>query len=447
MKEVFLLSNTRMGVEVSAVKVRGLLVKSLHLLKFIRKISLRKWLLLIKRRAIDTTKRIFTKLLMRNKQIVERQEILLQNRELSLLNELRVQVRSVEEMKAMLEHFLQRAVSGLTLHSAVIQIHAVGEYLDLPYKIVECPCDRCERLQGRECYCSIVSIHYLVFPIGVHDNRIGQLAICSYFPLNEQSVNILRSLAGQIAVTAENLRLWHELKRKEEIRLQLLNKVIQAQEEERKRIARELHDETSQSLTSILLGLSMMADKRTEEDRNEHIRGLRSLVQETLEEVHDLAWQLRPSVLDKYGLAMALERYMEQFRTKYAIDADLCMLGLDGYRLQSEIEISVYRIVQEALTNVARYARARNVSVIVNKKHTMLSVIIEDDGQGFNAEQVLGREPSKSNLGLRGMQERAILLNGTLKIESDTGTGTTIFVNIPVIEEECQNAIHQSAAG
>lgn len=418
-----------------------------ELLKFIKKVSLRKWLLLLKRRSIDIAKDLFAKLMLGNKQVEERQEILLQNRGLSLLNELRTQVRSVEEFKVMLELFLKRAVQGLQLHSAVIQIHTEGEYLDLPYKIVECPCDRCERLQGRECYCSIVSIHYLVFPIGVEDSRIGQLAICSYLPLNEQSVNILRSLAYQIAVTAENLRLWHELKQKEEIRLKLLEKVIQAQEEERKRIARELHDETSQSLTSILLGLSILADKKTESERREHLRGLRSLVQETLEEVHDLAWQLRPSVLDKYGLSMAVERYLEQFRSKYSIDVDLCILGLDGYRLQSEIEISVYRIIQEALTNVARYAGAHNVSIIVNRKNGQLSVIIEDDGRGFDADQVLGRELSRSSLGLRGMQERAVLLNGTLKIESDFGTGTTIFVNIPLIEEECPRAIHQSAAG
>ncbi|MDF2922386.1 MAG: integral rane sensor signal transduction histidine kinase [Paenibacillaceae bacterium] len=416
------------------MKLKKLISKSRLLVRFIQKITLRKWLLLIRRRSIDHAVVFFTKLLMRNKQVVERQEILLQNRELSLLNELRVQVRSLDAMRSMLEHFLKQAVSGLQLHSAVIQMRVMGEYLDLPCKIVECPCDRCERLQGRECYCSIVSIHYLVFPIGVQDNRIGQLAICSYLPLNQQSVNILHSLANQIAVTAENLRLWDELKQKEEVRLKLLDKVIRAQEEERKRIARELHDETSQSLTSILLGLSMLADKKTEQARSDHIRGLRSLVQETLEEVHDLAWQLRPSVLDKYGLSTALERYLEQFKTKYPIDADLCMIGLEGQRLKSEVEISVYRIVQEALTNVARYAKANNVSVIVNRMQGTLSVIVEDDGEGFDAEQVLAREPSRSNLGLRGMQERALLLNGTLTIESERGVGTTIFVHIPVLE-------------
>ncbi len=414
------------------MRVKAWMLSIPQLFRFIRKISLRKWLLLVKRRSLDILRSLFAKLLMGNKQLEERQEILLQNRELSLLNELSGQVRSIPEMQAMLEQFLKRAVSDLQLHSAVIQINVVGEYLDLPYKIVECPCDRCERLQGRECYCSIVSIHYLVFSVGREDNRIGQLAVCSYLPLNAQSVNVLQSLANQIYVTAENLRLWHELKQKEALRLQLLDKVIQAQEEERKRIARELHDETSQSLTSILLGLSVLADKKTELERHEQLRGLRQLVQETLEEVHDLAWQLRPSVLDKYGLATALERYMEQYRSKYGIDADLCMLGLDEIRLPMEIEISVYRIIQEALTNVARYARARNVSVIISRKQCQLSVIVEDDGAGFDVEQVLGREPTRSNLGLRGMQERAVLLNGSLKIESGFGSGTTVFVNLPL---------------
>lgn len=439
--------------------VKGWIRSIPELLKFIRKISLRKWLLLVKRRSLDIFHGLFAKLLVGNKELEERQEILLQNRELSLLNELSGQVRSIPEMRERLEQFLKRAVSDLQLHSAVIQIHVVGEYLDLPYKIVECPCDSCERLQGRECYCSIVSIYYLVFPIGREDSRMGQLAVCSYLPLNAQSVNVLQSLANQIAVTAENLRLWHELKQKEELRLQLLDKVIQAQEEERKRIARELHDETSQSLTSILLGLTVLADKRTEAERHEHLRGLRQLVQETLEEVHDLAWQLRPSVLDKYGLATALERYMEQFRSKFSIDTDLCMLGLGEGRLPMEIEISVYRIIQEALTNVARYAKARNVSVIINRKHCQLSVIVEDDGMGFDVEQVLGREPTRSNLGLRGMQERAVLLNGTLKIESGYGSGTTVFVNLPLFarkevcgqsdqpREEAFHGIHTSSVG
>lgn len=410
------------------------ITKSMLLFKFVRKISLHKSLLLLRRRALDIGRNMFTKLVIGNKQIEERQEILLQNRELALLNELRVQVRSIGEMKAMLEHFLKQAVSGLQLHSAVIQIHVLGEYMDLPFKIVECPCDRCERLQGNECYCSIVSIHYLKFAIGPQDNPIGQLAICSYLPLNEQCVNVLKSLASQLGVTAENLRLWHEVKQKEEIRLKLLEKVIKAQEEERKRIARELHDETSQSLTSVLLGLSMLADKKSEAERNEHVRSLRLLVQETLEELHDLAWQLRPSVLDQYGLSRALERYLDQFRVKYGIDADLCIVGLDGCRLQSEIEISVYRIVQEALTNVARYAKAGNVSVIVSMKPGLLSVIVEDDGVGFDAGLTLAREPSPSGLGLRGMQERAALLNGDLKIESAIGSGTTIFVHIPIAE-------------
>lgn len=408
-------------------------IKSLHNMKGIpwsnRLLMLRKW-------GTDMLGQKLTRMALGKKRMEFRQQILLRNRELALLNELGAQVRSVEELKDTLKHFIQKAVEGLQLHSAVIQMEVLGENLDLPYKIVECPCDRCARLQGKECYCSIVSIHYLKFPIGGPDNRMGQLAICSYLPLNEQSVKILESLAGQIAVTAENLRLWHELKQKEELRLKLLEKIIQAQEEERKRIARELHDETSQSLTSLLLGLSILSDKRTEEERNGQIRQLRSMVQETLEAVHDLAWQLRPTVLDKYGLSKALERYLDEYRCKYGLDADLCILGLEGQRLPSEVEISVYRMIQEALTNVARYAKARNVSVIVNKKNGLLSVIIEDDGVGFDVNRVLERDPSKYNLGLRGMQERAILLNGQLKIESNEGTGTTVFMNVPVWEEE-----------
>jgi signal transduction histidine kinase len=420
------------------------MLKSLRAMKGI---PWKKRLLMVHKWSRDVIGMVLTRVALRNEQVAQRQEMLLRNRELALLNELGVQARSVEELKGMLVHFLRKAVQGLQLHSAVIQIGVLGENLDLPYKIVECPCDRCARLQGKECYCSIVSIHYLVFPIGASGSRIGQLAICSYLPLNSQSIKVLRSLAGQIAVTAENLRLWHEVKQKEELRLKLLEKVINAQEDERKRIARELHDETSQSLTSLLLGLSILPDKKTESERNDHILQLRSMVQETLEAVHELAWQLRPSVLDKYGLCKALERYLEAYEEKYSIDVDLCILGLDGQRLQSEIEISVYRMVQEALTNVARYAKAGNVSVIVNRKPGLLTVIIEDDGVGFDAERVLAQDPSKYNLGIRGMQERAILLNGMLRIESGEGNGTTVFVHLPLAEENCCHGTDQSTSG
>lgn len=419
--------------------MRLLSVGELNILKSIRNMKGIPWtnrLLMLRKWFLDVSGLALARAALGKNRLEQRREILLRNRELALLYELGAQVRTVSEFRAMLEKFIRKAVEGLQLHSAVIQMDIIGETLDLPYKIVECPCDRCARLQGKDCYCSIVSIYYHVFPIGPADSRIGQLAICSYLPLNEQTLRIMESLAGQIAVTAENLRLWHELKQKEELRLKLLAKVIQAQEEERKRIARELHDETSQSLTSLLLGLSILADKKTEEDRSTQIRQLRTMVQETLEEVHDLAWQLRPSVLDKYGLSKALERYLEEYRAKYPLDVDLCILGLEGRRLQSEIEISVYRMIQEALTNVARYAKAKNVSVIVNKKNGILSVIIEDDGVGFDVEHVLERDPTKHNLGLRGMQERAILLNGVLRIESGIGSGTTLFMNVPLEEEE-----------
>lgn len=368
------------------------------------------------------------------------QEIVLRNRELSLLNELRVQVRSVQEMRTMLAHFLEKMVVELLFNSAAIRISVLGETMELTYRNGLHPCDSCDPLQAQDCHCAITAIsNYMVFPIELQETSIGQLGICSIQPLNEQSVKILHSLTHQIAVTVENLRLWYELKQKEELRLQLLKKAITAQEEERKRIARELHDETSQSLTSILIGLGVLSDKKDESERMMQIEYLNALMQQTLQEVHDLAWQLRPSVLDKYGLNITLERYIVEFRKNYSMDVDLCIVGIEGSRLHAEVEIAVYRLIQEALTNVARYAKARNVSVIVDKKQDLLTVIVEDDGIGFDVEKVLNREPSKHSLGLRGMQERALLLGGILEIESKFNQGTTIFVKIPLLGERGQH--------
>lgn len=364
------------------------------------------------------------------------QEIILRNRELSLLNELTGNVTSLHEMRFMLERFLERLVKGLQLNSGIIHVKLIEKTETLKYSTSDCWHDQVNCSENQACLCHVSKEKkWYNFTIEIRERTIGQLQICSCQELDEQSLKILNSLSAQIAIAVENMRLWHELKQKEKLRLKLLEKVIKAQEEERKRIARELHDETSQSLTSILLGLSVLAEKKDNEERLTEINHLRNLMQHTLREVHELAWQLRPSVLDKFGLSVVLERYIDEYKKKFLLDVDLCMIGLDDIRLQSEVEVAIYRMIQEALTNVARYAQAKNVSVIIEKKQDMLLGIIEDDGVGFDVKQVLNRDPSKYNLGLHGMQERAVLLGGSLTIESEQGRGTTIFVKVPIQEE------------
>ncbi|MEE8174582.1 MAG: histidine kinase, partial [Dehalococcoidia bacterium] len=222
-----------------------------------------------------------------------------------------------------------------------------------------------------------------------------------------------------------------ELKRKEEMRVQLLAKVIGAQEEERKRIARELHDETSQALSSLMVGLRFIEDSAGTVQVREKTAELRALAARTLDEVHGLATELRPSLLDDLGLAAAIQRYVKQYSIKMNISVDSHVSGLSGQRLLPEIEVAVYRIIQEALTNVAKHAETKNVSVILTYRHSSLVAVIEDDGKGFDVNRVMASAPEKK-LGLFGMHERAFLIGGEFTIESQPGAGTTIFLEVPL---------------
>ncbi len=222
-----------------------------------------------------------------------------------------------------------------------------------------------------------------------------------------------------------------ELKHKEEMRVQLLAKVISAQEEERKRIARELHDDTSQALTSLMVGLKFVEDSADTVQVRGKIAELRALAAQTLDGVHQLATELRPSLLDDLGLVTAIERYTEEYSAMMNINVDYHVSGLSGQRLPAEIEVAVYRIIQEALTNVAKHAEAKNVSVVSGYRDSTLVVVVEDDGKGFDVDRVMA-SADKEKLGLFGMRERASLIGGKLAIESQPGAGATIFLEVPL---------------
>lgn len=231
----------------------------------------------------------------------------------------------------------------------------------------------------------------------------------------------------------EREELLLQLREKEELRVQLLHKVITAQEDERKRISRELHDETSQALTSLMVGLKLLESEVSVCEVGTRLQEMRQIVSQTLDEVHHLARELRPSVLDDMGLIAALERYIRDYERKYSIEADFHVIGFDLRRLAPPLEVALYRIVQEALTNIAKYAHSDSVSVLVDWRGDWVSAIVEDDGIGFNVEEITAKG---GGLGLFGMQERAALLGGTFKIESRSGFGTTVFIKLPVHGDE-----------
>lgn len=231
-------------------------------------------------------------------------------------------------------------------------------------------------------------------------------------------------------------RAAEERQERERLRAEFVSGVIAAQEEERKRIARELHDSTSQALTSVLVGLRGLSEACPSDEVRHRAEELRSVASSTLEEVHNLALQLRPSVLDDLGLAAALERYVAECRTRYGLRIELAIRGLGEDRLPPPVETAVYRIAQEALTNVVRHSGATSASVLLDRQESTLLAIVEDDGKGFDLE---ADGPGGRRLGVYGMRERAELLGGRLTIESESGRGTSVYVSIPLPEG---NAAH-----
>ncbi|HEX7082897.1 MAG TPA: GAF domain-containing sensor histidine kinase [Gaiellaceae bacterium] len=205
-----------------------------------------------------------------------------------------------------------------------------------------------------------------------------------------------------------------------------VRRVVEAQELERRRLARELHDETGQALTSILLGLKGIRAARTEEAAERAEAELRDLVVRALQDVRSLAVELRPAALDDFGLAPALERLVATFGERSGLRATLDA-SLPAERLPAEVETVLYRLVQEGLTNVVKHAGASSVSVVLARRDGGVGAIVEDDGGGFAADQV--REGA---LGLVGMRERLALLGGTLAIESTPGSGTALVAFVPL---------------
>jgi signal transduction histidine kinase len=201
-----------------------------------------------------------------------------------------------------------------------------------------------------------------------------------------------------------------------------LRRAIASHETERRRLARELHDETGQALTSILLGLKGLEEQLDAPA----FAGLRELVVSTLQDVRRLAVELRPKALDDFGLEAAIERLAAEVAAQTGIEVD-CAGALGGRRLPDEVETALYRIAQEALTNAVRHAHARRVSILLTRKDGAVCEVIEDDGRGFDPD----RRPA-DGLGLDLMRERIELLHGRLTIESSEGAGTAVVVSVPV---------------
>jgi len=212
----------------------------------------------------------------------------------------------------------------------------------------------------------------------------------------------------------------------------LLKKVIAAQEEERKRISRGLHDDTMQSMSAILMKLEM-CKLDTAHDPGSKVDEVKGLVISMLSSVRNLIQNLRPSILDDLGLEAAIRWLLEKHLGGKGIESFFNIIGAKGTRFNPYVEITLFRIIQEVIVNIARHAEAENVFVIFQIREKSISVDIEDDGRGFDVPSALKQTEDGRGLGLLGMRERVNLLDGKMQIFSAPGEGTRITIDIPII--------------
>jgi PAS domain S-box-containing protein len=271
---------------------------------------------------------------------------------------------------------------------------------------------------------------YVGAPLVAADQVFGVINLHSDQPgaFDQRTVERLMAYTAPAATAMQNAWLFEQVRSSRERLLALSRRLVEVQEGERRYIASELHDEVGQALTGLTLGLQLI-DKKAGDQQivRAEVAAMNSMLEGVLEGLHRLAMDLRPASLDHLGLATALRQHVAMVGDKYGLAAQFEVVGLRD-RLPDEMEIAFYRMVQEALNNVVRHARARRVDVILEQQENRLVLIIEDDGVGFDPEATMRKS---ERLGLFGLRERAEMFGGKLVIESTAGKGTTIVVEVP----------------
>lgn len=272
----------------------------------------------------------------------------------------------------------------------------------------------------------------LVIPIAWHGEILGTIWIASHDGerrFDAEDARVMESLASftAAALCMRRLATAAESAAREDERSAWLRALINAQEDERRRVARELHDEMSQHLTGLTLGIQALGEAPAAR-REAMCARLQDTVARIDHGVHRLARALRPAELDDLGLISAIGAFVDEWARQTGTVCDLSVRGCDE-RFSAPLETTVYRIAQEALTNVARHAQASHASVVIERRDGHAVLIVDDDGCGFDAAAAPGTPP---RFGLIGIRERAALLGGTVSIESSI-SGTTVFVTLPLV--------------
>jgi PAS domain S-box-containing protein len=279
-------------------------------------------------------------------------------------------------------------------------------------------------------------------PLLIKDQLVGAMTIWGS-DLRKDDMTVLTVFANQVTIALENARLFEQVRKGRE-HLQLLSwQLVDVQEKERQQIARELHDEIGQTLTGLKLLLETSTNLPPEEQKI-NIAEAGSLLNDLMVKVREISLDLRPAMLDDLGLLPALLWHFDRFTSQTGVDVEFKQKGLDGSRFHSDVETAAYRIVQEALTNVARYAGVSSVGVTVWTAGKSLHVQVIDRGAGFEPQAVFDAHATR---GIPGMRERAILCGGVLVVDSSPGKGARIYAILPLqqrIERRSDDRLHRS---
>ena len=245
---------------------------------------------------------------------------------------------------------------------------------------------------------------------------------------------LLQSMAGQAVVAIDRARLLDTVTSHQRDLQRLSSQLVRVQEAERKRISQELHDEIGQALTAVGINLGVLKRalwSELEEENRERFDEAMDLTNHTLEQMRELSIELRPPMLDDLGLIPTLRWYANRFANRLVIDVKVEVSNLEG-PLNAELETTLYRVVQEALTNIARHAQATNVRLRLAGGSSAVDLYVEDDGVGFDMTQV--RKPGATNygMGLFGMRERVLFMGGQFEIRSQPGHGTRLYIQVPL---------------
>jgi signal transduction histidine kinase len=272
-------------------------------------------------------------------------------------------------------------------------------------------------------------------PVSSQKKVMGVLVVATSSPglLDEAQVQLLTSVGQQIGVALENARLDREVREKEKARGQLLEKLIVAQEEERKRVAREIHDEPAQALTALTMRLDrikrhLMAASDTE---MVEVEAAQKEARKAMDSLHRIMVELRPQALDDLGLLPAIRWYAETRLEERGIELDFRVSGSAG-RMDPQIETAIFRLMQECINNIYKHSGAKHARVRLEFTDGMVRGSVEDDGSVFEMATLRSQADGGRGLGLMGMDERASILGGGLTITSQPGAGTRVDFEVPL---------------